>query len=71
MSKITNYGVHNKEIKGGTDIFHYYEEKLFVFFMSDKEIKSHYVLHSRYLTDPLLSLNVILNSWDWLIGPSY
>ena len=57
--------------KAGTDIFHYYEKKSFVFFMSDKEIKSHFVLHSRYLTDLLVSLNVILNYWDWLIGPSY
>ena len=70
-SKITNDGVHKKEIKRGTDIFHYYEKKSFVFFMSDKEIKSHFVLHARYLTDLLVSLNVILNYWDWLIGPSY
>ena len=70
-SKITNDGVHKKEIKRGQTFSIIMKKKSFVFFMSDKEIKSHFVLHARYLTDLLVSLNVILNYWDWLIGPSY
>ena len=31
-SKITNDGVHKKEIKRGTDIFHYYEKKNYLSF---------------------------------------